>query len=669
VTRKRALITGVTGQDGSYLCEHLLDLGYEVHGTIRTTTSDIASTRIAHLVVGDEHKVTLHVTDLGDSHSLMRLIESLHPDEVYNLAAQSHVRHSFDQPVHTGDVTGLGAVRILEAIRHSKTGIRFYQASSSEMFGSAPPPQSEDTPFHPRSPYAVAKVYAYWATVNYRESYGIHASNGILFNHESVPGEMPVVVRRHGFVDILPIAEVVPHGPRRRGATSHTSAGGGWEVWDGERWVACTARSATWREEDIRSINARGGVIEASDDHLVFTDDGDKAASAVRAGDRVVLADLPPQLPLTTMTEDEAWLLGILVSRGLRIEGGRCRIACHDEAVLAEAARCWERVAGGTSRKGERSLPGVGAGRTPALELLGNPWYLRMVRHELFTSDGQKRVPKRILNAAPTLQLSFLTACSLGDGFRAGADSHPLVSFRTSSAVLAAGLAWLSRALLGSRIGVSLHRGSGGSAGRSYLLDPGPDTPAGPQGAHLHTPAGEVRRVESRPFAGWLFDLATESGRFVAGPGLVVIHNSPRRGKEFVTRKITSSIPRLLTGEQSRLRLGNLEAKRDWGHARDYVKAMQLMLQADEPSDLVIGTGEAHSVRDFLDVAFDVVGLDWQEYVDIDPAFYRPAEVDYLQADAAKAERLLGWKPATSFPQLVEEMVRADMSEHGLEVP
>jgi GDPmannose 4,6-dehydratase len=327
VTDQRALITGVTGQDGSYLSEHLLGLGYEVHGTIRTTTADVSASRIGHLVTGDEPQMGLHVTDLGDSSSLQRLIGLLRPTEVYNLAAQSHVRASYDQPVHTGDVTGLGAVRLLEAIRQVDPAIRFYQASSSEMYGSTPPPQNEETPFHPRSPYAVAKVYAYWSTVNYRESYGMHASNGILFNHEG-----------------------------------------------------------------------------------------------------------------------------------------------------------------------------------------------------------------------------------------------------------------------------------------------------------------------------------------------------PRRGREFVTRKITSTIPSLITGERSKLYLGNLDARRDWGHARDYVTAMHLMLQADEPHDLVVGTGESHSVRDFLQVAFGVVGLDWQQYVEIDPRLYRPAEVDYLQSDPSKARRLLGWEPQTSFRQLVEEMVRADCAAAGVEV-
>jgi GDPmannose 4,6-dehydratase len=325
VETKRALITGITGQDGSYLAEHLIDFGYEVHGTIRTTTQDLEDTRVGHLVTGDEPDVTLHITDLADSHSLGRLVEDIRPTEVYNLAAQSHVRASFDQPIHTGNVTGLGAVRLLEAIRTTDPSIRFYQASSSEMFGSTPPPQGENTPFHPRSPYAVAKVYAYWATVNHRESYGIHASNGILFNHES-----------------------------------------------------------------------------------------------------------------------------------------------------------------------------------------------------------------------------------------------------------------------------------------------------------------------------------------------------PRRGKEFVTRKITAAIPRLISGEQTKLYLGNLDARRDWGHARDYVKAMHMMVNHDEPMDLVVGTGVAHSVRDFLDAAFDVVDLDWQDYVEIDPKFYRPAEVDYLQADITKLREIIGWEPEISFEELVHEMVEADMALYDL---
>ncbi len=184
---KRALVTGITGQDGSYLAELLLDKGYEVHGLIRRA-STFNTSRIEHIYEDrheDGRRLTLHYGDLTDGSRLVTLLAAIRPDEVYNLAAQSHVRVSFDEPEFTGTTTGLGATRLLEAIRLIGLNCRFYQASSSEMFGATPPPQNEDTPFHPRSPYGAAKVYSYWMTRNYREAYGMFAVNGILFNHES----------------------------------------------------------------------------------------------------------------------------------------------------------------------------------------------------------------------------------------------------------------------------------------------------------------------------------------------------------------------------------------------------------------------------------------------------------------------------------------------------
>ncbi|MEU0837176.1 GDP-mannose 4,6-dehydratase [Streptomyces sp. NPDC056231] len=184
---KTALITGVTGQDGSYLAELLLSKGYRVHGLLRRSSS-FNTERIDHIYQGPqeaERHFVLHHADLSDGVALVNLLHDIQPDEVYNLGAQSHVRVSFDAPLYTGDVTGLGALRLLEAIRASGVETRIYQASSSEMFGSTPPPQNEDTPFHPRSPYGAAKVFGYWTTVNYREAYGMFAVNGILFNHES----------------------------------------------------------------------------------------------------------------------------------------------------------------------------------------------------------------------------------------------------------------------------------------------------------------------------------------------------------------------------------------------------------------------------------------------------------------------------------------------------
>jgi GDPmannose 4,6-dehydratase len=312
-----ALITGITGQDGSYLAEHLLDLGYRVVGVTRRSSTDTGS-RIEHL----RDRIELASGDLLDQTSLLVLVDRVQPDEVYNLAAQSFVPASFDQPVLTGEFTALGVTRLLEAVRLAKPDARVYQASSSEMFGKVQAvPQNEATPFYPRSPYGVSKLYGHWFTVNYRESYGLHASSGILFNHES-----------------------------------------------------------------------------------------------------------------------------------------------------------------------------------------------------------------------------------------------------------------------------------------------------------------------------------------------------PRRGLEFVTRKISYGVARIKLGVDRELRLGNLEARRDWGFAGDYVRAMHLMLQRPEPDDYVVATGQTHSVRDFCEAAFAVAGLEWEDFVVVDPAFYRPAEVDLLVGDASRARGELGWAPNIGFGELVAMMVEADVA-------
>ncbi len=319
---KTAFITGITGQDGSYLAELLLDKGYTVHGLIRRA-STFNTHRIDHLYQDPhdpEARLFLHYGDLTDSSRLTTLLEKVGPDEVYHLAAQSHVRVSFDEPEYTGDVTGLGTTRILEAIRAAQVPVKFYQASSSEMFGSTPPPQSESSPLQPRSPYAAAKVYSYWTARNYREAYGMFSVNGILFNHES-----------------------------------------------------------------------------------------------------------------------------------------------------------------------------------------------------------------------------------------------------------------------------------------------------------------------------------------------------PRRGETFVSRKISMAAARIAAGEQQHLYLGNLDARRDWGYAKEYVEAMWLMLQADEPADYVVATGTAYSVRDFLGFAFGHVGLDWEKHVRFDERYLRPTEVDELVGDPSKVQEKLGWKAQTMVPELARLMVDADM--------
>ena len=318
---KRALLTGITGQDGAYLAQLLLGKGYEVHGVIRRSSHrGVEDHRLRWLGIAD--KVTLHDGDLGDLSSLLRVVREVQPEEIYNLGAQSYVASSWRQPVLTASVTGVGVANMLEAMRIAAPGARFYQASSSEMYGLIQQPmQNEKTPFYPRSPYAVAKLYGHWITINYRESFGLHASSGILFNHES-----------------------------------------------------------------------------------------------------------------------------------------------------------------------------------------------------------------------------------------------------------------------------------------------------------------------------------------------------PLRGVEFVTRKVTTGVARIKLGMANELRLGNIDAKRDWGHARDYVRAMWLMLQQDTPDDYVVATGVTTTVRDMCRIAFDHAGLDMEKYVVIDPAFYRPAEVDVLLGDAAKAKGRLGWEPQIALDQLIREMVDADLA-------
>jgi GDPmannose 4,6-dehydratase len=322
---RKALITGVTGQDGSYLSELLIEKGYEVHGIIRRSSS-FNTGRILHLfsdVHHEDNKLHLHYGDMLDDSTLERLITEIEPDEIYNLAAQSHVRVSFDIPMYSADVAAMGAIRLLEAIRNcsAEKNIRYYQASSSEMFGAVEQvPQNEITPFHPRSPYACAKVFAHFQTINYRESYGMHASNGILFNHES-----------------------------------------------------------------------------------------------------------------------------------------------------------------------------------------------------------------------------------------------------------------------------------------------------------------------------------------------------PRRGETFVTRKITRGIARIMAGKDQKLYLGNLDAKRDWGYAKDYVEAMWAMLQQDEPDDYVIATGKTWSVKQFLEKAFELIGKSWEDYVEIDPRYFRPSEVDILIGDPSKAKSKLNWQSKTNFDDLVRLMLKADL--------
>lgn len=669
---RKALVTGATGQTGSYLVELLLSKGYDVSVLVRRTSGEANLHRIQHLT----GRIRVASGDLHDQTSLMHVLSWSQPDEVYNLGAQSFVPASFTQPVLTAEVTALGVVRLLEAIRQVCPKARFYQASSSEMFGKVlETPQRETTPFYPRSPYGVSKVFGHYITVNYREAAKLFACSGICFNHECVTAETPVIIRRDGLTDIVPIEDVVPHRTNPKYASRYTTEPNQenrFEVWDANGWAAVTCLTATWNgferkpNKTVHRIAARGALFQATSDHVVFTSHNgqtrEKPAGKVEAGQSLALIGLPEPTNQISMTEDESWLLGLLAAEGYVSEEGNGQVTNKDVRLLDQAAACWRRVSGGRSTRRTHHSGFPGGGDVYQLYLRGARAYLRFLRESLYTRSGDKRIPQRVLNAGLEARLAFLRGFNAGDGLKSTPCTYEFQGFKTSSAALAAGLYWLTLTTLRQRAILCPEDREGKLYYQINLNSPEAVTG---QGQHLRRPLEQVVKAKRIDYCGWLFDLATTTGTFHAGIGHGWIHNSPRRGLEFVTRKITHGVAKIKHGLADELRLGNLDAKRDWGFAGDYAEAMWLMLQQDEPEDYVIGTGEARSVRQLCQIAFAVAELDWEKYVRVDPAFYRPAEVDVLLADPSKIRDKLGWRPKVSFESLVESMVQSDLELVG----
>ncbi len=661
---KRALITGITGQDGSFLAEQLLAKGYEVHGVVRRSSS--FNTERLDPIYRDRHeegvKLFLHYGDLQDSSRLVRLLYELQPDEVYNLAAQSHVRVSYDIPEYTNDVTGMGAVRMLEAMREAGVKARYYQASSSEMFGSTPPPQDESTPFHPRSPYAVAKAQAFWITVNYRESYGMHASNGILFNHECLAASTPLMVRRRGTAGVLTPPDLV-RLQRKGPSVQQFEPDDLLQVWDGQEWTFVTGITATRRrrldpDHRLLSIETRAGAVDVTAHHHML-DDGFEQVPArdVDEGDRLALAaEMPPVEGWSAVTPELAGLLGYLAGDGYVSRGGRTvRFTNNDEGARFLVTQLWSKCFLGTATESVGRSGFVAANEVVHLNLCGVPAIGPWLREQLYTPTAHKQVPPVVLNADQAARDAFLGGYYAADGLKKGNG----MSVKTNSPVLAQGLCWLYH-LAGQPSSVYVEHRNGVPY---YQLNLASRVKVGAKGEHLRRDPAEVRKIVDSSVADdeWVFDIATESGVLCAGVGRIVVHNSERRGETFVTRKITRGLAAIHLGLQDKLFLGNLDAKRDWGYAPDFTDAMWRMLQHDEPDDYVIATGEMHTVREFLDASAALLDMDWEKHVEFDPRYLRPAEVDALQGDPGKAKDKLGWEPTTMFRDLVRIMVEADV--------
>jgi len=430
-------------------------------------------------------------------------------------------------------------------------------------------------------------------------------------------------------------------------------------------------------------------------------------------GESVAEAAYPElQQHYTELTEQQAEFLGILASDGWVARDGKgIKVTNASSEFRAAVGEMWLEVGGGghsfnPSRSGFNSAKIVGQ-----LVLNGRPAWFREIRlyNDEVSPFGHrtKRVPWQILNAAPEVMLAFLKGYNSGDGLKANKCIYQFKNFKTNSATLAAGLLFLIDKTSGQRPNITVEESTAwGRRALYYSLNLASDSSRGdPARAdkyqiarelvgsgisqrqmerqtgisrtfirqvahgykpsaehHRQLPANEVKKIiDYDDYDGWFYDLETESGTFHAGVGRGWVHNSPRRGETFVSRKVTRAVARIRAGMQDTLYLGNLDARRDWGYAPEFVAAMVLMLQQDEPDDFVIATGESHSVREFVERAFARVGLDWERYVKIDPRYYRPSEVDHLRGDASKAARILGWTPKTTFPALVDVMVDADI--------
>ncbi|MFQ5934685.1 MAG: GDP-mannose 4,6-dehydratase, partial [Dehalococcoidia bacterium] len=379
---KRALITGITGQDGSYLAELLLEKGYDVQGLIRRlSTPNLGN------IQNIAEDVTLLDGDLMDQSSLNAAVKEGEPEEVYNLAAQSFVGTSFVQPVLTGEITGLGVLRLLEAVRSHAPDARVYQASSSEMFGKVETePQDETTPFHPRSPYGVAKVYAYWACVNYREAHDLFVSNGILFNHESVTPETPIIVRQGGYLDCLPISELFPNEFHVQTRPLDL------KVWDQGRFTRGLVGSVRWNghkgDLGVQRIVARCGQVRTSADHILPLVDGEtRPAHALEEGDRVRRTTLPPPPSITDVSDNWAYLLGLLAADGyVGSSSGRFNAAFrnNDRKLLDRFQTLWESLTGG-SVGDNPGISGFTGEPTGGLHLYADQGTLKDLREALYT--------------------------------------------------------------------------------------------------------------------------------------------------------------------------------------------------------------------------------------------------------------------------------------------
>lgn len=752
---KVAFITGITGQDGSYLSELLLEKNYIVYGMIRRA-SIINTERIEHIF--NHPNLHLKYGDLTDSSNITNLLHEIklaHSDlerlEIYNLGAMSHVKVSFEMPEYTGQVDALGTLRILEAIRSSgySEKIRFYQASTSEMFGKVQEvPQKETTPFYPRSPYGVAKLYAHWITKNYRESYDMFSNSGLLFNHETVAGNMPMIFKNGNNlleIDIKSISEIVRYHTLKDGILVDENKNEYQEgevttnlyVWDNNDWTK--VKFASGYKHDIQNnpknpkiiISKKSSYMATDTHHVIMDDNSEKEIKDIQLNDKVKLVNLPTEFNFNNNLDDfEAEFIGLIVGDGYVDERNHIRFINSNETLRNYVYNLWEKICNKYNQTPSFNYYPSKSGFNKD-KIVGyidlKPYNFFIKRIDLYNEDKTKRVPKIILNTSKENKLAFLTGYNKADGLKSNKCVYTFKNFKTNSPVLACGLIYLLNNTTNQEYNINIETRTDIKNDikikRFYysinvLSDSRFSKRAGTEKEEIvkeHINNGIPLRVISRntgisrtfirkihrggsaskedikfkevnnvkkiieyyDYDGWFYDLETESGTFFCGVGQGLVHNSPRRAHNFVTRKITLGLGKILKGEEDKLVLGNLDSQRDWGHAKDYVRGMWLMLQQDTPDDYILSTNEMHSVREFVEKTFALRGFDikWKgeglneigydaksgkELIFVNEKYFRPAEVEELLGDSTKARTILGWVPEYTFDDLVKEMVDND---------
>lgn len=660
----RWLIFGISGQDGSYLAELILKKGDTVGGVMRRSSLPTTE-RIEHLFKYEgTGRFELFYGDICDDASIRRAIQKFNPDYIINLAAQSHVGISFDNPISTAEFNAIGPLRILEAIKDINPKIRFYQASSSEMFGSSPPPQDENTVMKPQSPYGCAKLYAYHITRLYRNAYGLFASNGILFNHETVADFMPLFVKEGDTFDIKPFSDVLTFIDKSN-KTYQSKQIDDLEILGKDGWVKVNYASGYPHDlknnKNPKFISARCGGYMATGEHVAFMEDEEKKTEEIVEGDKFEIVKFNLNNTRSeTISNEEAELIGMLVADGyISRNRKRGKFTKNSEVIRARFIELWNSIVG-TPLSEQNTPSGFKKGNFVRQVCFNNNDWINNL--DLYTKDRYKRIPKCILNSHHEAKHSFMKGYNSCDGLKKDKCTYEFKAFKTNSATLAQGLWYLTEELLPDQR-KTFYTTTSSKGSIIYCINL--NSPRKIK-SHLSKPFNEVTKIiDMSNYEGWFYDLETESGEFIAGIGNIHVHNSPRRGYNFVTRKITIGIAKivnaLMEGREEKLELGNLNATRDWGYSQDYMKAVIKIMEHYEPDDFVIATKETYSIKDFLNEAFGLMGADWKKYVNISDKFKRPAEVQALQGIADKAEKVLDWKPEVGFKELVEMMLRSDI--------